>query len=134
VRLQSRAADAAAQVLAMRLNSENLPRTVMTRITYIEHNGTEHVVEAEEGQSVMQAAVENLVPGIVGDCGGCCSCATCHGYVDPAWADKLPPKSDDEAMMLDGALEVQPESRLTCQIKVHAGLDGLVVRLPKSQF
>ncbi|MBV8063186.1 MAG: 2Fe-2S iron-sulfur cluster binding domain-containing protein [Nevskia sp.] len=106
----------------------------MTRLVYIEHNGTEHVVEAQDGKSVMQNALDQLVPGIVGDCGGCCTCATCHGYVDPAWAERLPPKSEDENMMLEGALAVQPNSRLTCQIVVAPQLDGLVVRLPESQF
>ena len=106
----------------------------MPRILFIEHKGRQHVVEAENGKSVMQAAVDNMVPVIVGDCGGCCTCATCHGYIDPAWADRLPAKSDDEEMMLDAALEVLPTSRLTCQIKVTGDLDGLVVRLPASQL
>jgi 2Fe-2S ferredoxin len=106
----------------------------MTKVVYIEHNGTEHVVEAQDGKSVMQTALDHLVPGIVGDCGGCCTCATCHGYVDPAWAGRLPAKSEDENMMLEGALAVQPNSRLTCQIVVAPQLDGLVVRLPESQF
>lgn len=106
----------------------------MPKILYIEHNGTQHLIEAEAGKSVMQVAVENMVPGIVGDCGGCCSCATCHGYVDPAWTDRLPAPSADETMMLDGALSVQPNSRLTCQITLRPELDGLVIRLPESQF
>jgi 2Fe-2S ferredoxin len=106
----------------------------MTKITYIEHNGAEHVVEAEDGKSVMQTAIDNLVPGIVGDCGGCCTCATCHGYVEGGWVARLKPKSEDENMMLEGALAVQSNSRLTCQITVHPELDGLVVRLPESQF
>ena len=106
----------------------------MTRITFIEHNGTEHAVEAADGQSVMQAAVENLVPGILADCGGACSCATCHGYIDPTWVNKLPAPADDEAAMLDCALHRQDNSRLTCQIKMRAELDGLVVRLPVSQL
>jgi 2Fe-2S ferredoxin len=75
-----------------------------------------------------------MVPGIVGDCGGCCSCATCHGYVDNTWIAKLPPKTDGESMMLEGALAVQDNSRLTCQISVQSELDGLVVRLPASQL
>jgi 2Fe-2S ferredoxin len=106
----------------------------MVKITFIEHNGTRHVVDAPLGKSVMQVAVDNMVPGIVGDCGGCCSCATCHGYVAPAWADKLAPKQEDEEMMLDGALEVRPTSRLTCQITVRPELDGIEVELPASQF
>ena len=106
----------------------------MPKIHFVEFNGTEHVVDAEAGKSVMQVAVDNMVPGIVGDCGGCWSCATCHGYVDPSWADKLPPKSDDEEMMLEGALNVEPNSRLTCQLNVSDEVDGLIVRLPESQY
>jgi 2Fe-2S ferredoxin len=106
----------------------------MPKILYIEHDGKEHLVDAEVGKSVMQNAVENLVPGIVGDCGGACSCATCHGYVDPAWADRVDPKNEGEEAMLDGALRVEANSRLTCQITMKAELDGLVVRLPVSQF
>jgi 2Fe-2S ferredoxin len=106
----------------------------MPKILFIEHNGKEHLVEAEDGKSVMQTAVENMVPGIVGDCGGACSCATCHGYVDPAWQDKVGAKGETEEMMLDGAMNVEPNSRLTCQILMKAELDGLVVRLPASQF
>ena len=106
----------------------------MTKVVFIEHSGTEHIVEAENGKSLMQTAVDNMVPGIVGDCGGCCTCATCHGYVDRSWIARLTPKSDDENMMLEGALSVQDNSRLTCRITVQADLDGLVVRLPESQF
>lgn len=106
----------------------------MPKILYIEHNGKQHVVDAEVGKSVMQNAVENLIPGIVGDCGGACSCATCHGYVDPAWEDKVDSKLEGEEAMLDGALRVESNSRLTCQIMVRAEHEGLVVRLPESQF
>lgn len=106
----------------------------MPKITFIEHNGTRHVVDAPLGKSVMQVAVDNLIPGIVGDCGGCCSCATCHGYVAAEWADKLPAKEEDEDMMLEGALEVRPNSRLTCQIDVRPEVDGLVIELPARQF
>ena len=106
----------------------------MTKITYIEFDGTEHVVDAADDKSVMQNALDNLVPGIVGDCGGCCACATCHGYVDPAWLDRLAPQTEEEKALLDGALDVQPNSRLTCQIKVEPRFEGLIVRLPKSQL
>ncbi len=105
----------------------------MPRIVYIEHDGTEHVVEATVGTTVMQTAVDNLVPGIVGDCGGCCSCATCHGFVDVQWRERIPPASADEQLLLEGAVAVEPGSRLTCQIEVRADLDGMIVRLPKSQ-
>lgn len=106
----------------------------MTKIVFIDHKGSETVVEAEDGKSIMQVAVDNLVPGIVGDCGGCCTCATCHAYVDEAWLGKLYPPSEDETMMLEGALHVQQNSRLTCQIKVKPEIDGIVVRTPESQF
>lgn len=106
----------------------------MPKILFIEHNGNEHLIDAETGKSVMQNAVDNMVPGIVGDCGGACSCATCHGYVDPAWQAKVDGKGEGEEMMLDGALYVEPNSRLTCQITMKPELDGLVVRLPASQF
>jgi 2Fe-2S ferredoxin len=75
-----------------------------------------------------------MIPGIIGDCGGCCTCATCHGYVDKSWQAKLSPKSEDEIMMIDGVIAARDESRLTCQIIVQLELDGLVVRLPESQF
>jgi ferredoxin, 2Fe-2S len=106
----------------------------MPKIVFIEHNGTEHVVEAEVGRSVMQAAVDNFVPGIVADCGGNCSCATCHGFVDTRWSPAIPAIQADEQSLLEGLLDNQNNSRLTCQIKVTPSLDGLVVRLPRSQF
>ena len=101
----------------------------MPKIRFIQHDGTEHVVEGELGNSLMQTARDNLVPGIIGDCGGNCSCATCHGYVDLAWDAKIPPRSEDEIVMLDGVMHLEDNSRLTCQIKVTRELDGLVVRL-----
>lgn len=106
----------------------------MPKILFIAHDGKEHLVDAPVGQNVMQAATDNMVPSILGDCGGVCSCATCHGYIDPAWIDKLAPKSEEEEMMLDGALNTEPTSRLTCQITMTDALDGLVVRLPASQI
>jgi ferredoxin, 2Fe-2S len=105
----------------------------MVKIRFIQHDGSERVVEGEVGHSVMQTARDNMVPGIIGDCGGNCSCATCHGYVDPAWLDKLEPQSENEVIMLDGTMHLESNSRLTCQIKLTRVLDGLVVRLPISQ-
>lgn len=105
----------------------------MPKITYIEHNGTEHVVEAQVGVSVMEAAVKNMVPGIDADCGGACACATCHVYVDPAWLDKTGKAEPMEESMLDFAYQPKENSRLSCQITVRAELDGLVVRLPEFQ-
>jgi 2Fe-2S ferredoxin len=105
----------------------------MPKVKYIEHDGKEHDVEVPVGWSVMEGAVKNLIPGIDADCGGACACATCHVYVDEAWADKVPPKQDMEETMLDFAQDLSPTSRLSCQIKITPQLDGLVVRLPKSQ-
>jgi len=105
----------------------------MPKIRFIQHDGTEQVVEGEVGNSIMQTARDNMVPGIIGDCGGNCSCATCHGYVDPAWLEKLDPQSEDETIMLDGTMHQESNSRLTCQIKLTPKLDGIVVRLPISQ-
>ena len=105
----------------------------MPKITYIEHNGTEHVIDVATGLTVMEGAVRNLVPSIDADCGGACACATCHVYVDPAWADKTGSREAMEDSMLDFAEEVQETSRLSCQIKVSDELDGLVVRMPQNQ-
>ena len=105
----------------------------MPKIKYIEHSGKEHEIEVPNGWSVMEGAVKNLVPGIDADCGGACACATCHVYVDQAWLAKLTPKQDMEETMLDFAQDLEPNSRLSCQIKVTPELDGLVVRMPKSQ-
>lgn len=105
----------------------------MPKITYIEHDGTAHTVEVPAGWSVMEGAVNNRIPGIDADCGGACSCATCHVYVDPAWQDKLPPREEMESSMLDFAIELKANSRLSCQLRVSEALDGLIVRMPKSQ-
>ena len=106
----------------------------MPKITYIAFDGTETMVEAKEGMSVMQTAVNNGVDGIVAECGGACSCATCHVYVDEGWFDKLPEALAMEKEMLDFVMSPQPTSRLSCQIKVTAELDGLVVNTPESQY
>ena len=105
----------------------------MPTVIFIEHNGTEHRVQAESGVSVMQAAILNNVPGIIADCGGNCACATCHVYVDAAWRARTGTASKNEAEMIDCALHVQEGSRLSCQIHLSAELDGVVVRLPESQ-
>jgi 2Fe-2S ferredoxin len=105
----------------------------MAKITYVEHNGAEHVIDVKAGLSVMEGAVKNNIPGIDADCGGACACATCHVYVDAAWTDKTGAKSAMEESMLDFAENVQDNSRLSCQIKVTDALDGLVVRMPESQ-
>ena len=107
----------------------------MAKITYIEHNGTEHVVEVANGMTVMEGARDNGIPGIEADCGGACACSTCHVYVAPDWVEKLPEKQDMEEDMLDFAYEPDPaRSRLTCQIKVTDALDGLIVHMPEKQI
>ena len=105
----------------------------MPRISYIEHNGTEHTVEVKPGFSVMEGAVKNGVPGIDADCGGACACATCHVYVDAAWRDKVGEPSSAEREMLEFAEERAENSRLSCRITVSDALDGLVVRMPEKQ-
>ena len=107
----------------------------MAKITYIEHNGTEHVVDVANGLTVMEGARDNGVPGIEADCGGACACSTCHVYVAEEWVEKLPAKEAMEADMLDFAWEPDAtRSRLTCQIKVTDTLDGLVVTMPEKQI
>ena len=106
----------------------------MIKVRIIQHDGTEHLVEGAVGSSVMQTARNNLIPGIIGDCGGNASCATCHGYVDAAWIDRLDPIDEDEELMLDGTMHRESNSRLTCQIRLRSELDGIVVRLPASQI
>jgi ferredoxin, 2Fe-2S len=106
----------------------------MTKIIYIEHNGTEHELDVACGRSVMQGAVDNGVLGILAECRGACSCGTCHVYIDPAWVDKVGNKNATEAGMLEDVCAAQPNSRLSCQIKVTDALDGLIVRMPEKQI
>lgn len=107
----------------------------MAKITYIEHNGTQHTVEVATGMTVMEGARDNGIPGIDADCGGACACSTCHVYVDTAWVEKLPVRDPMEEDMLDFAWEPDPvRSRLTCQLRVSDELDGLVVNLPEKQI
>jgi 2Fe-2S ferredoxin len=107
----------------------------MPRTTYIEYGGWEHHIEVPEGLSMMRGAVDNNIPGIDADCGGECACATCHVYVEAAWlnATGLPVPGSQEASMLSFAALAQPNSRLSCQIKVSKALDGLIVRMPEGQ-
>ena len=105
----------------------------MPKITYIDPQGASRSVEAETGSTVMENAIKNGVPGIEAECGGACACATCHVYVDEAWREKTGTASAMEESMLDFAQNVEPNSRLSCQIKVTDQLDGLVVRLPEEQ-
>ncbi len=107
----------------------------MPLITYKAHDGATKAVDVPVGSTVMQGAVKNGVEGIIAECGGNCMCATCHIYVDPAWVEKLDAIGDTEDAMLEStAAERLPNSRLSCQIKVTAALDGLVVTTPDSQY
>ena len=101
----------------------------MPKITYIEFGGREHRVEVPVGVSVMRGAVNNNIPGIDADCGGECACATCHVYVDPAFADKLPALSEDENDLLDSSDHRNESSRLSCQLTLNDDLDGLRVTI-----
>ena len=105
----------------------------MPKITYIGADGTSRTVEAEIGSTVMETAIKQGVPGIEAECGGACACATCHVYVDEAWRAVVGEPSPMEEDMLDFGYDVKPSSRLSCQIKVTAEIDGLVVRVPERQ-
>ena len=106
----------------------------MPQVKFIEFNGTEHVVEATNGDSIMATAISNLVPGIDADCGGECSCATCHVLINTNWRAKLDTCSDQEESMLDLNPDRTEESRLSCQIKMNDDLDGIVINLPEFQY
>ncbi|MGI4978105.1 MAG: 2Fe-2S iron-sulfur cluster-binding protein [Janthinobacterium lividum] len=107
----------------------------MASLTFVSPDGSKQVVDARPGVSVMQAAINEGIDGIVAECGGNAMCATCHVYVDPAWEAKVPAIKQDEEDMLDStASERKPNSRLSCQIDMSPELDGLVVHLPESQI
>ena len=105
----------------------------MPKITYIDQTGREYVVDGENGQTVMETAIKHDVPGIVAECGGACSCATCHVYVDDAYRAVTGEPSQMEEDMLDFAFDVRPESRLSCQLRITDDYDGLIVRVPEHQ-
>ena len=100
--------------------------------TWILPDGRALTHDVRDGTSLMQAATLHFIAGIVGECGGSLSCATCHVVVDPAWADRAGVVGRFEADMLDVTeADRQPNSRLSCQIRMHAELDGIVVHLPQ---
>lgn len=103
----------------------------MPTLTFVEPNGTTHVIEADVGGSVMQIATENFVDGIPAECGGCCSCATCHCYVDAETYAKIPEPDAFEIAMLSAVTEPRENSRLTCQISVSNDIDGIVLQVPE---
>lgn len=106
----------------------------MAKITFVQPDGTENVVDAAPGVTVMEAAKLNMIAGVEAECGGACACATCHVYVDEGWREKTGQPSEMEEDMLDFAFDVREASRLSCQIKVTEELDGLVVHVPEKQF
>ena len=103
----------------------------MTKITFVDAAGQSRTIDAEDGSTVMEAALKNSVPGIEAECGG--ACATCHVYVDDAWMERLGKPEQMEEDMLDFAFDVRPNSRLSCQIKVRPEIDGLTVSTPEKQ-
>lgn len=105
----------------------------MTKLTIVAFDGTNYDLEVEAGSTVMENAVRNSVPGIEAECGGACACATCHVYVSDEWSERVGSAEPMEADMLDFAFDVRPTSRLSCQIKMKAELDGMVVQVPERQ-
>jgi len=105
----------------------------MAKVTYIENNGTEHTIDVPNGTSLMEAAVKHGIPGIDGDCGGACACATCMVYVPEEWQGKLPEVETMEETMLDFCERREDNSRLSCQLVASDALDGIRVQMPESQ-
>ena len=106
----------------------------MPKIIFITPDGERHEVEAENGYSVMEAAINNNIEGIVAECGGACACATCHSYIDEAWTEKMPEMDDMEDSMLDAAYDRRDNSRLTCQLEINDAWDGLVVHVAEYEY
>jgi len=106
----------------------------MGYITFIEHNGTQHTVDIEEGKSLMETAMDNGIPGIDADCGGACACGTCHVIVDNNWIGTTGSFTEDENQMLDMNPEKVDTSRLSCQIPMSETMGGMVIRLPEFQM
>ncbi len=107
---------------------------MMITITFIQPDGVEKVVEAEEGTSLMQLALDNGVDGVLGDCGGACSCATCHCYIDENYLSRMPAAEDVEMSLLEIANDPQENSRLGCQVTLTQELSGMIVKVPESQY
>jgi 2Fe-2S ferredoxin len=105
----------------------------MPRVRFITFDGSLHEVEVSAGTTLMQAATEHDVPGIDGDCGGQCACATCHCYIEPPWSALTGARTAAEGQMLNFSAGLQETSRLGCQVTVTDALDGIVVKLPEGQ-
>jgi 2Fe-2S ferredoxin len=106
----------------------------MGHITFIEHDGAQHLVDIVDGKSLMQIAVDNGVPGIDADCGGECACGTCHVIIDDHWKNSIGAADGDELRMLEMTPERTPTSRLSCQIQISNAMDGMIVHLPQFQM
>jgi 2Fe-2S ferredoxin len=106
----------------------------MVEVTFVTHKGEKRTVEGQEGDSVMQVALNNGVAGILADCGGALSCATCHVHIAPDWIEKVGQPGAEEETMLEMAVDPDETSRLSCQISLSSALDGLVINLPASQL
>ncbi len=106
----------------------------MPKITFVTPDGERHEVDVENGYSVMEAAINNNIEGIVAECGGACACATCHGYIDEAWTLRKPEMDDMEDSMLDAAYERRDNSRLTCQLEMNEEWDGLIVHVAENEY
>lgn len=106
----------------------------MPRATYIGPDGRKETIEVALGDSLMDGALDHNIPGIIGQCGGGCTCVTCHCYVDAPWLEQLPKPHPDEADLLPFAEGVAADSRLSCQIRMTNALDGITVRLPQRQL
>jgi 2Fe-2S ferredoxin len=106
----------------------------MGHITFVEHDGGQHLVDIVDGKSLMQIAVDNGVPGIDADCGGECACGTCHVIIDDQWKNSIGAADGDELRMLEMTPERTPTSRLSCQIQISNAMDGMIVHLPQFQM
>ncbi len=106
----------------------------MVTVKFIQPDGVEKSIDVPEGTTLMTAAMDNGVEGILGDCGGACSCATCHCYIEEGYFEKLTPAADVEQSMIEFATEPKENSRLGCQVPLTEELSGIVVRLPESQY
>ncbi|WP_353412644.1 2Fe-2S iron-sulfur cluster-binding protein [Arenicella sp. 4NH20-0111] len=106
----------------------------MPKITFVDYQGNERSVEASSGDTVMEVATSNDIPGIDADCGGACACATCHVFVNEEWLKVVGKPGDLEAEMLEVAEEVTEASRLACQVHISDEMDGLIITTPESQF
>jgi 2Fe-2S ferredoxin len=105
----------------------------MPTVVYVEPNGQRHEIEAPEHGSVMSTALDNLIPGIVGDCGGEMSCATCHVFVEGDWPALGTVGPDEDSLLEATAVERQSNSRLSCQLHCSRAINGIVVRIPEEQ-